>query len=118
MFYIQEEIDRLKRLNEENYPLNARDKAKLEEFEHLLFLAEKERYDKQIDYTGSFLIEEIDCVGISLNKFKIIPTSKNGMTRSRVYISSPAGKLLGYFKVFDDETIEFHHNNALIDKNK
>lgn len=35
MFYIQEEIDRLKRINEEDYPLNARGKAKLEDIEHL-----------------------------------------------------------------------------------
>lgn len=61
------------------------------------------------------IIEELDCVGISLNKFEMETTLKNGtqpgyspIAKSRVWITTEDGKPLGYFKVFDDGDIEFH----------
>jgi hypothetical protein len=53
------------------------------------------------------IIEHVDCVGITLDKFEVIPSEKEMTGRSRIIIRTQEGKLLGYFKVYDDETIEF-----------
>lgn len=57
--------------------------------------------------TQKMFVEEIDCVGVSLNKFQIIPSNKDGISRSRVFVRTQDEKILGYFKVYDNETIEF-----------
>ena len=53
------------------------------------------------------IIEHVDCVGITLNEFEVIPSEKEMIGRSRIIIRTQEGKALGYFKVYDDETIEF-----------
>ena len=59
------------------------------------------------------IIEHVDCVGITLGKFEVIP-SKKGMTgRSRILIRTQEGEVLGYFKIYDDETIEFVNETNL-----
>jgi hypothetical protein len=52
------------------------------------------------------IVKEIDCVGIELNKFEMIPSKKNTKSRSRVYIIFD-DKMLGYFKVYEDGDVEF-----------
>jgi hypothetical protein len=53
------------------------------------------------------IIEHVDCVGITLDKFELTPSKKDLTGISRVFIRTQEGKILGYFKVYEDETIEF-----------
>ena len=59
------------------------------------------------------IIEHVDCVGITLDKFEIIPSEKEMIGRSRVFIRTQQGKILGYFKIYDDETIEFVNETTI-----
>ena len=51
-------------------------------------------------------IELVDPVGVTLNKFEMEPSEKDKIGRSRVIIRTE-GKVLGLFKVYDDNDIEF-----------
>ena len=53
------------------------------------------------------IIEHVDSVGITLDTFQLTPSKKDMIGLSRVFIRTQEGKVLGYFKVYDDETIEF-----------
>lgn len=52
-------------------------------------------------------ITEVDCTGVELNTFDIIPSKKNMIGRSRIFITFDE-KVIGYFKVYEDGDIEFH----------
>lgn len=56
---------------------------------------------------NKIIIEHVDPVGITLDTFQLTPSKKDMIGLSRVLIRTQEGKLLGYFKVYDDETIEF-----------
>jgi len=56
---------------------------------------------------GKIIIEHVDCAGVSLDKFELTPSKKELTGISRVFIRTQEGKILGYFKVYEDETIEF-----------
>ncbi len=53
------------------------------------------------------IIEHVDCVGVTLDKFELEPSKKEMTGISRVVIRTQERKWLGYFKIYDDETIEF-----------
>jgi hypothetical protein len=59
---------------------------------------------------SKIFIEEVNSVGITLNKFEVIPSSKEGKSRSRIYIYSEQ-KILGCLKIYDDETVKFTPND-------
>jgi hypothetical protein len=56
---------------------------------------------------NKIIIEHVDPVGIVVDTFQLTPSKKGMIGLSRVLIRTQEGKYLGYFKVYDDETIEF-----------
>jgi hypothetical protein len=58
------------------------------------------------------IIEHVDSVGITLDTFQLTPSKKDMIGISRVFIRTQEGRALGYFKVYDDETIEFINENT------
>jgi hypothetical protein len=56
------------------------------------------------------IIEELDCVGMILNEFEMIPSQKDKKGRSRIFIRTE-DKILGNLKIYDDGNIEFVKND-------